>query len=151
MTRGAQLVLPAAARPSVDPFGAAALGVAGALLPPLLAAKAAEVANAAAAKVFAKKQKKKKLSKSCPLSPADRDLLRTATAAALGAGANSLAGSATALELGRCALTLKATKPAAFQWVVLSGGRVNPCSILLGELEREGGGGEKERREKQMD
>ena len=136
ITRGAQLLLPAADPRRADPFAALALGVAGALLPPVLAAKAAELANAAAAKVFSKKarKKRKKPSKFCPLSPADRDLLRTATGAALGAGASALAESATALELSRCALTLKSTRPAAFQWVLFSGGRVNPCSIVLGRL-----------------
>ena len=149
LTRGAQLVLPAAASLSVDPFSAMALGVASALLPPVLAAKAAELASAAAAKVFAKKaSKKKKASKFCPLSPADRDLLRVATSAALSAGASALAESATVLELGRCALTLKATKPAAFQWVLLSGGQVNPCSIVLGK--REGEEREERRREKKV-
>lgn len=137
ITRGTQLLLPAAADPArlkADPFAALALGIAGALLPPVLSTKAAELANAAAAKVFVKKSKKKKLSKFCPLSPADRDLLRTATGAALGAGATALAESATPLELSRCALTLKATRPAAFQWVLFSGGRVNPCSIVLGRF-----------------
>lgn len=144
MTRGAQLILPAAVPLSVDPFSAMTLGVASALLPSLLAAKAAEVANAAAAKVLVgeqqkmkeKNKKKTKVSEMCPLSPEDRDLLRTVTGAALGAGASSLAGRATPLELGRCALTLKSTKPAAFQWVVLSGGRVNLCTILLGKSRR---------------
>ena len=136
LTRGAQLLLPPADPRRSDPFAALAAGVAGALLPPVLAAKAVEVANAAAAKVFAKKagkNKKKKPSKFCPLSPADRDLLRTATGAALGAGAEALAGSATPLELSRCAVTLRETRPAAFQWVLFSGGRINPCSIVLGE------------------
>ena len=115
-----------------------ALGIAGALLPPVLAAKAAELANAAAAKVFAKKaasDKRKKASKLCPLSPADRGMLSAAAGAALGAGAGALAESATPLELARCAVTLRETKPAAFQWVLFSGGRVNPCSIVLGELD----------------
>jgi len=139
LTRGAQLLLPAASRLySVDPFSSMALGIAGALLPPVLAAKAAELANAAAAKVFAKKaasDKRKKASKLCPLSPADRGMLSAAAGAALGAGAGALAESATPLELARCAVTLRETKPAAFQWVLFSGGRVNPCSIVLGELD----------------